>query len=346
MRRTLIIGLGRAGAGLHLAVLRRLRALYEGKDLFAAGPVVAVDPGVPMASIGSDVRLASSVREARQLLDPADTVVHVCTPPTVRLELLRELADLGFREIIMEKPVTTDRAVLADILNVADSARLRIAVVAPWLASALTDRLTKLVAAGDLGALRSIEIHQRKPRLRRSLAGGGQGASSDNTASDITAFDIEPPHSLGVCLRLAGPARLADAHLSDMWIGSTVIRNMGSAELLLNHGGAVTSRIVSDLSSPIRERRIELGFDNGQVIGHYPGSEDDHYAHLHIAADRRPLVHDVFPDDALSAYLINTYRGFMAGEDFRPELAIGCQVVELIAEAKDLCLTGAEAASV
>ncbi|MET0132861.1 MAG: Gfo/Idh/MocA family oxidoreductase [Kibdelosporangium sp.] len=335
MLRTLIIGLGRAGAGLHLTVLRRLRAARQWDTVFDQAPVVAVEPGPHTLSLAADVHVTASVAEAAELLDPDRTVVHLCTPPTVRLELLRELAELGFRDIIVEKPVTTDRAVLAAVLNLAGAKGLRLAVVAPWLASALTARLTDLVGGGGLGTLRAIGIHQSKPRMGRSLATGGHP----------TAFDIEPPHSLGVCLRLAGNARLVDARLSDMAIGSTVIRNMGSAELVLQHDIA-TSRIVSDLASPIRERRIELDFDGGHVIGHYPGSEDDHYAHLHVAAEGRAPTREVFPDDALTAYVCDTYRGFQQGADFRTELALGCQVVELIAEAKDLCLTGAEAASV
>ncbi|WNV88988.1 Gfo/Idh/MocA family oxidoreductase [Umezawaea sp. Da 62-37] len=335
MLRTLIIGLGRAGAGLHLAVLRRLRAGWEWDAVFDPAPVIAVDPRAHGASLGKDVLVTASIAEAAARLDPARTVVHVCTPPAVRLDLLRELAGLGFREIIVEKPITTDRAALAEILNLADAEELRLAVVAPWLASALTARLVELVANGGLGALRSVEIMQSKPRMGRSLANDGHP----------TAFDVEPPHSLGVCLRLAGAARLVDARLSDMTIGSTVIPNMGSAELVLRHEAA-TSRIVSDLASPVRERRIELDFAGGHVIGHYPGSADDHYAQLHVAAEGGPASRDVFPDDALTAYMRDTYLGFQQGKDFRDELAIGCQVAELIAEAKDLCLTGTEAASV
>ncbi|MBP2327158.1 putative dehydrogenase [Kibdelosporangium banguiense] len=335
MLRTLIIGLGHSGAGLHLTVLRKLRAARQWDAAFDQAPVVAVDPRAHAITVGPDVRVAASIAEAAELLDPARTVVHVCTPPTVRLELLRELAGLGFRNIIVEKPVTTDLATLAAILNLAYAEGLRLAVVAPWLASSLTARLVDLVTTGGMGTLRAIEIHQSKPRMGRSLATDGHP----------TAFDIEPPHSLGVCLRLAGAARLADARLSDMTIGSTVIPNMGSAELVLHHGTA-TSRIVSELVSPVRERRIELDFDRGHVIGHYPGSGDDHYAHLHVAADGRQATREIFPDDALTAYVRDTYRGFLRGEDFRTELAIGSQVVELIAEAKDLCLTGAEAARV
>jgi len=175
--------------------------------------------------------------------------------------------------------------------------------------------------------LRSIEILQHKSRMGRTLADLGHP----------TAFDIEAPHSLGVCLRLAGDARLVDARLSDMWIGDTVVANMGKAELLLRHD-SVTSRIISDLTSPVRERRIELSFDGGHVVGYYPIGEDELYAHLRVAVDGLPRTEEIFADDALSTYLLEAYLGFGEHADFRDELRLGGQVVELITAAKQLCL--------
>ena len=97
MERTLIIGLGRAGLGLHWAVLRRLRAAGEHPDLFDPAPVLTLDPLAPAAPPrGEELRSVSSVAQARGLLDPERTVVHLCTPPVARLGLLRELAGAGF----------------------------------------------------------------------------------------------------------------------------------------------------------------------------------------------------------------------------------------------------------
>lgn len=156
--RTLIIGLGRAGLGLHLPVLRKLRAHQSHQELFDLEPVVAVDPRMRDRSFGPDLLVVGSLAEACDLLDSDRTVVHVCTPPVVRVALLRQLVVLGFRQIIVEKPLTTSIAELVDIQQLAHTWQLRLTVVAPWLASSLTTRLTELVRDGQLGALLSL-IH-------------------------------------------------------------------------------------------------------------------------------------------------------------------------------------------
>ncbi|MGM9386536.1 Gfo/Idh/MocA family oxidoreductase [Streptomyces antibioticus] len=325
MERTLIIGLGRAGLGLHGAVLRRLRAAGRHPDLFDPAPVLTFDPLAPEAPArADDLRPVTSIAEARTLLDPERTVVHLCTPPVARLGLLRELAAAGFRRIIVEKPLAVERRDVHEIVALARAERLRLAIVAPWLASSLTARLDRLVVDGDLGELRSIDITQSKPRMSRTLADGGHP----------TAFDVEPPHSLGVCLRLAGDAVLTGAELADMRVGDTVVPGMGRAALVLRHREA-TSRIVSDLTAPVRERRIQLEFTDGRAVAHYPGAEDDHYAQLRFSRTGRPETWEVFPDDALSAYFVDTYRALRDGTALEPQLRLATRVVELLADAKE-----------
>ncbi|MFF3937350.1 Gfo/Idh/MocA family oxidoreductase [Streptomyces phaeofaciens] len=325
MERTLIIGLGRAGLGLHWAVLRRLRAAGRHPDLFDPAPALTFDPLAPSAPPRAEgLRPVSSIAEARTLLDPERTVVHLCTPPVARLGLLRELAAAGFRRVIVEKPLAVERRAVQDILALARAERLSLAIVAPWLASSLTARLDRLVEDGDLGELRSIDVTQSKPRMSRTLADGGHP----------TAFDVEPPHSLGVCLRLAGDAVLATAELTDMRIGDTVIPGMGRAELVVRHQAA-TSRIVSDLTAPVRERRVQLEFTDGRAVAHYPGAEDDHYAQLRFSRTGHPETWEVFPDDALSAYFVDTYRALRDGTALEPQLRLASRVVELLADAKE-----------
>ncbi|MEV0254066.1 Gfo/Idh/MocA family oxidoreductase [Streptomyces sp. NPDC050732] len=325
MDRTLIIGLGRAGLGLHWAVLRKLRAAGRHTDLFDPAPVLTLDPPAPAAAARAEgLRPVASIAEARTLLDPEHTVVHLCTPPVARLGLLHELAAAGFRRIIVEKPLAVDRQSVHEILALARAEGLRLAIVAPWLASALTARLERVVAEGALGELRSIDIRQSKPRMSRTLTDGGHP----------TAFDVEPPHSLGLCLRLAGDAVLAAAELTDMRIGDTTIPGMGRAELVFRHQEA-TSRIVSDLTAPVRERRVQLEFTDGRAVAHYPNGEDDHYAQLRFSRTGRPETWEVFPDDALSAYFVDTYRALRDGTDLAAQLRLSARVVELLADAKD-----------
>src|SRR4029079_6631807 len=105
------------------------------------------------------------------------------------------------------------------------------------------------------GALRSISSVQSKPRLTRSLASEGHP----------TAFDVEVPHVLGVALRLAGDADVVAAACTDMHVEGRTVPRMGSAHLVLRHAGGVRTEVLSDLTSPVRERRIALELTGGRL---------------------------------------------------------------------------------
>lgn len=323
MFRTLVVGLGRAGAGLHIPVLLGLRR--EPGRLFADAPILTVDPrSAAWCDDSPEVRRALSLEAARQALDPAATVVHLCTPPDQRAHLVAELARLGFRRLIIEKPLAAQPADLAALEQVVRREQLEVSVVAPWLASALTERLERLVQDGELGALRRISVRQHKPRFRRSLV----------THGHPTAFDIEIPHALGVALRLAGDGEVTQADCRDLRVGSELRPALGGARLVLAHRGGVRTEIVSDLTSPIRERRITLRFERGTAVGHFPGSADDEYAQLRISA-RRINSREVFCDDALSSYLRRAYGRFLAGR-VPPEAEFDrhARAVRLLSDAK------------
>lgn len=305
MLRTLVVGFGRAGAGLHVPVLRRAHSLAA--SCFAEAPIIAVDPasrhgGEP--ALPGDVTVVPTLTEARALLDPAASVVHVCTPPVSRAERVEELAELGFRNLIVEKPLAVDTVALAALDALRARHGLRLVVVAQWLASTLTARLRDLIDSGELGALRSITFAQHKPRFRTSLA----------TSGHPTAFDVELPHALGVALALAGPAHVVDASDSDLRVGTTVVPRLGSARLRLAHDTGVRSDLVSDLSSPIRERRLTLGFERGSATGHFPVARDDDHARLTVRAPTYCAT-EVFPDDSLTAFVCETYRRFLEVKD-------------------------------
>ncbi|MFC8827812.1 Gfo/Idh/MocA family oxidoreductase [Streptomyces sp. NPDC057137] len=348
MLNTFIVGGGRAGLGLHWPVLRKLRALPDQSGLWSPDPPVVWDvQDIREQALAEGLLPADSLAHAATLADPATTVVHLCTPPADRFATLQELADLGYTRIVVEKPLAVGVAGLEAVDMLARVRGLRLRVVSPWLASSLTEELAELVRYGtsggaprELGALRSMSFTQFKPRWTRTLR-------SDN---HTTAFDVELPHSLGVALRLAGDARIVDAALTDMRIGDTVIPRMGGARLTLQHHNGVTTEIASDLTSPIRERRIGLRFDTGHVVGHYPISDVDHHATL--------TVHDgtgtgtgtgtgggtasprILFDDALTSYIDGAYRDYEAGtdrsggSDDRSDYAIARRVVQLLQEAR------------
>lgn len=333
MLHSLVVGLGRAGAGLHLRVLAQAREID--RDLFRPGAIIACDPEPRARRVQAGVTVAESVRAAAELVPPARTVVHLCTPPLGRPALLGELAELGFRQVIVEKPLAPDLAGLAEINRIRTEHGMRLAVVAHWLDAELTRRIAELVDGRALGELRSISFHQHKPRFTHSIS----------TQGHPTAFDVEIPHALGVALRLAGSAELLDAACTDMRFEDRVLPGMGGARVALRHHQGVRTDIVSDLTAPVRERRVALEFEHGTAIGHYPLSDQDHHAQLRVhGPDER---WSVFPDDALTEFTLRTYRRFHAvGAVADPaaddRFALQCEVIRLLWSAKQHCrnLTG------
>ncbi|WP_405820756.1 Gfo/Idh/MocA family oxidoreductase [Streptomyces sp. NBC_00838] len=305
MLNTFIVGGGRAGLGLHWPVLRKLRARPDETGLWSPDPPVVWDvQDIREQALTEGLVPAESLAHAAKLADPATTVVHLCTPPADRFSTLQELADLGYTRIVVEKPMAVDLAGLEAIDMLARVRGLRLRVVSPWLASSLTRELAELTRYGTLGELRSMAFTQFKPRWTRTLR------SNNHT----TAFDVELPHSLGVALRIAGDARITDAALTDMRIGDTVIPDMGGARLTLQHHNGVTTEIASDLTSPIRERRVGLRFDTGDVVGHYPISDVDHHASLTVHDDTGggAATPRILFDDALTSYVDHAYREYRA----------------------------------
>jgi predicted dehydrogenase len=261
------------------------------------------------------------------MADPEHTIVHLCTPPATRVELLEQLADCGFRKVVVEKPLAIDEDELAKIDGLRYRCNLDLAVVAPWLASALTDRILDTVRNGKLGPLESVFIVQRKPRFTRALAGCGHP----------TAFDIEMPHSVGVALAVAGDATICGARLTDMKFADVVFPRMGSAWLSLDHRSGVFTEIRSDLTSPTRERRITVKLAGATLIGYYANSKADHTAQL-ITAVRERGTHYVFHDDALATFFRRTYERFAAAGRDGDNFTLHATVVRLLSEAKHICM--------
>ncbi|WP_414942749.1 Gfo/Idh/MocA family oxidoreductase [Amycolatopsis sp. cmx-11-51] len=321
--RSLVVGLGRAGAGLHLPVLAKLRTSTP--PLFGDAPIAACEPRQNIADRPGLV-VASTLDAAAAGLDPADTVAHVCTPPTERLTVLAELAALGFRNVIVEKPLAADIDDLARIIRLRRKHRLHIEVVEPWLTSTLTWRLVELIRDGRFGAPKSIDIVQNKPRFRRSLVMPGHP----------TAFDVELPHGVALALRLAGAARVTHASGTDLEVEGNLGPRMGGATIGLRHNTGIHTEIRSDLTSPVRERRVTVEFENGGAVGHFAVSGDDHHSQLTLRANGRS-EHTVLRDDAMTEWMFQAYHKFRLGGEQTLGFTFATEVVQLLSVAKNIC---------
>ncbi|MBF6436568.1 hypothetical protein [Nocardia cyriacigeorgica] len=333
--RSFVVGLGHSGRDLHLRVLdtirRRRRADPALAEVFDETTPLGFDPA---ATVTDGVEPVASLAEAAVRCDPAATMVHLCTPPTVRDTVVAELAELGFGKFLIEKPLGTDVATTERVRALRDRYGLDIAVVAPWLFSEVTARIKAIMAAGTLGEVRTVSIRQRKPRLQLSL----------RSRSHTNAFDVEPPHSVGVVLSLCG-----DATMTSAWIRDTppmrhqVVPDMGGAGMKLRHTNGTVTDIVSDLDSPFTERRITVRFANGTVTGSYPINSVDLVGRISVRAAgadglAAPAI-ETFDDDAMFACFVDTYRRF-SGTAAGPavsSLELNQRVVAVLAEAKTHC---------
>lgn len=329
MLQSLIIGFGRAGKGLHYHCLHKAYQTGSHTELFNPH-VGVVDPR--FKDIGSDQSNLTGFSRIDEVkgFDPANTVVHICTPPELHTEALLEIVQHGYRKIIMEKPLTTTEKELEVIREIQINFGCELLVVANWLSSSLTRSLHALIKSNIFGPLRYLTAEQNKSRLSRTLA----------NPSHHNAFDVEIPHLVALALLLGGKnAEVIDSEVRDMLIGDKLIPKMGMAKLTLQQDNGIITRLSSNLATPVRKRKIQLNFDSHVVFGYYPSAQDDSHAWLEICDGYgRVLEEQILHDDPLSAVFIEYYQYF-AGLGVKPvsDLDFNAKVVTLICQAKEQC---------
>ena len=256
MRKTLIVGFGRSGRDLHLQCLRRMPS--PAGNGAAPSRIGIVDFGKRTLSIAtpSDVEGFASLADARREFD-GETVVHVCTPPATHLDVMCEAARQGYSRIIVEKPLVDRATDLAAIHRLVNEHRLTIFVVANWLSSALTWRVRQFLSDRPERGWSRVTISQVKPRFSRTLS----------TVSRETIFDVEIPHQIALSLFLGGAdLEVRRAECTDMVVNSTRIPYMGKASITLEDKYGRVIVVYSDLTSPVRQRSVEVLFDDGTRI--------------------------------------------------------------------------------
>jgi predicted dehydrogenase len=290
---SLIVGYGRAGRDLHHAILRELFGPRH--------PVLVIDPGTSRELLPGARREASVVdalaTAERSGIDRAAVVGHVTSPPAHHLACVRELIRCGVRDIVLEKPVAPTLAETEALLEL--SKRARIVPVSVWPASRVTRIVETALTGPGFGSVTRIHMEQSKPRFTASLGGGGREA----------ALDVEIPHQVVLALHLAGPAELTEASTWSMDVAGRRLAAMGGALLRLAHAGGVTTTLVSDLTSPIRTRRLRVTGTTGELIADYPVSRHDHHGQVRLPDGRRLIL----PDAPLTEFLAEAYH-FLRGD--------------------------------
>ena len=323
MGKTLIVGFGRSGRDLHLRCLRKLPHRQIG--------VVEVD-AAPLSRVNlPEVEVFQSLAEARHRFDE-ETVVHICTPPSTHLDVLRKAARCGYSRIIVEKPLVDRITDLAPLHALVNQHKLVVFVVANWLTSSLSTRLRQLLQKRPDRRWSRVTISQIKPRFARSLSNSGRE----------TIFDVEIPHQIALSLLFGdGDLEVRGAECSDMVVNRTRIPYMGKATITLEDKQGRVIVVHSDLTAPIRQRSIDVLFEDGtRAVGYYPSTEADNFSQLLTfqKAHDAPIEHEILLDDPLSAFMNEVYTYF-EHDGSRPtsDVDFNTAVVCTISKAKRVC---------
>jgi predicted dehydrogenase len=323
MSKTLIVGFGRSGRDLHLRCLRKLEHREIG--------VVEVD-AAPLSGVSTpDVEVFGSLAEARHRFDE-ETVVHICTPPSTHLDVLREAARCGYSRIIVEKPLVDRITDLPPLHALVHQHKLVVFVVANWLSSSLSTRLRQLLQKRPDRRWSRVIISQIKPRFARSLSNSGRE----------TIFDVEIPHQIALSLLFGdGDLEVRGAECTDMIVNRTRIPYMGKATITLEDKQGRVIVVHSDLTAPIRQRSIDVRFEDGtRAVGYYPSTEADNFSQLLTFQKEHdvPIEHEILLDDPLSAFMSEVYTYF-EHDGSRPasDVDFNTAVVCTISKAKSVC---------
>jgi hypothetical protein len=88
---------------------------------------------------------------------------------------------------------------------------------------------------------------------------------------------------------------------------------MGGVAATFEHASGVVSSLVSDLTSPVRRRRLTVAGSRGRLSADYPLGADEPFGRVTAPAHRIAIARD----QPLTAFVDRAYR-FFAGLEGRP----------------------------
>lgn len=343
-----IVGLGRAGLGLHIPVLENIRRAGPAASPFGAvvGLVDSVEAGTRRAlhrleyDYGYDPRRISCAPSLGELrgVDPDNTIVHICTPADDHAPALRAATEAGYRRIIIEKPCAANTAEVDEMRRIADRTGASIAVINPYLYSRSVASCREKIQ--ELGRLpHYLEFEMSKPRITPTLAGRSRPES---------VMDVELPHQIATALYLteASKYRVLRAEVRHMHYREIdtepcrVVPNMGVGIIVLELDQCIAV-LVSSLDSLTRTRVLKLRFSNTDHIEAFlPVTGDDHtsviieYSGRNTDGSTEQQRIAKLPDDMLSRCLFDMYARFVTDSPQVSDLTFNRKVIDVMDRAK------------
>jgi predicted dehydrogenase len=343
-----VVGLGRAGLGLHIPVLEKIRHDNAAASPFGAvvGLVDTEEAGTRRAlhrleyDYGYDRSRVSCATSLADLpgVDPDQTIVHICTPAHDHVSALRSATEAGFRQIIVEKPCAASAADVDEMRRIADRTGATIGVINPYLYSrSVSSCKDKIRQVGRLPHY--LEFEMSKPRITPTLAGRSRPES---------VMDVEMPHQIATALHLteASRYRVLRAEVRHMHYREVetepcrVVANMGVGIVVLELDQCIAV-LVSSLDALTRTRVLKLRFPNTEHIEAFlPVTGDDHtsvvieYSGHNTDGSTEQQRVAKLPDDMLARCLFDMYSRFVTDAPQISDLTFNRKVVDMMDKAK------------
>lgn len=198
-----IIGCGAVAREIHVPILQHLPDVE-------LGGVCDVDPTSLSSITGPNAYTEYEDMLARENLD----VVHLCTPPNIRLEPIRKVADSGI-PLLVEKPTALTLDTLEQIRTIRDEQGVKVCCVQNVRFWDLFEEVRRKIRSGVVGEITAIDVTWSE---RKDLSGGRKG---QQWVRDLSAGAISEaiPHPMYLALaftdRLRGEPTIDSRRLEE-----------------------------------------------------------------------------------------------------------------------------------
>lgn len=253
-----LIGLGMVAA-THIRAISAASPALKLRGVHARDQKKAQDFLVQMRSeIPEDALVYSTVEDIAD--DPLIDFVVVTTPPDARTKIVKTLADAG-KHILLEKPIERDRMAAKEIVEICETANVALGIVFQHRAREVSLKLTNLLNAGTLGAVKLAEFSIPWWRDQGYYDEPGRGTYERDGGGVLISQAI---HTMDLALTFTGPVRKVQAMAR-----TTAFHDMESEDFVSAGlefvSGAIGSLVASTASYPGGAESIVLHCENASV---------------------------------------------------------------------------------
>ena len=183
MSRRLRLGMIGGGRGAFIGGVHRIAARLDDRYELVAG-VFSADPQRSRAS-GADVLLDArrchasidEMIEAESARTDRVDVVAIVTPNHLHYAAAKQFLEAGFH-VICDKPMTTSVADAEDLVSTAERTQRVLAITYNYSGYPLIRQAKEMIAAGDLGEVRLVQVEYAQDWLTTLLEAEGQKQAS------------------------------------------------------------------------------------------------------------------------------------------------------------------------